>query len=134
MATKDTNLPCGITATQLADWKEKYGEVFHITVTKGGKTYDGVFAKPNMEVFGKAIKFLSPDPNEPLPKKQVDEHGKDITPAPVPRDLMKAGMIYFLHCRLAIDKEIESDDELKAGICMKLVGKFRAAETEIKNL
>ena len=87
-----------------------------------------------MEVFSKAIKYLSPDPNEPLPKKQVDEDGKDITPSPVPRDLMKAGMIYFLHCRLAIDKEIEGDDELKAGICMKLVGKFRAAESEIKNL
>ena len=133
-AGKGSDLPCGITAEQLKEWKEKYSEVFVISVEKDGKVFSGVFRKPGMKEFSKALKYLTPDPNEPLPKKQTNEEGEDVTPAPTPRDMMRAGMLYYLDCKLAVDKELDEDDEAKAGVYMQLVRKFRAQSATIKNL
>ena len=131
---KISDLPCGITQEQLDGFKKEHKEVFVISVEKDGKVINGIFRKPGMKEFSKVLKYISPDPNEPLPKKQKDEEGKDITPAPMPRDMMRAGQIYYLDCKLVSDPEMEDDDEVKVGVYLQLVQKFKATTATIKNL
>jgi hypothetical protein len=140
---KTEKLPGGATVEQLKDWKEKYGEVFLVSVTdRSGKLIEGIFRKPNMAEFSKAVKFLSPDPSDPTPKDPTDndgnpllgEDGKPVKASGFPRDMMRAGTIYYLACRLAVDPEMDKDEEVKAGVCIQLVKQFKPIEATIKNL
>lgn len=132
--TEKETLPCGITKSQLAQWKKLYREVFVITIVHEGKVIQGVFRKPDMNSFSKALQYLAPDPSIPVPAKQVDKDGNDITPVAMPRDMMRAGLIYYLDCKLAVDKEMDEHEEVRAGACIQLVQQFKAAQATIKNL
>lgn len=111
---KAIKLPCGITQEQLNAWKEQYGaeNIKHVKVFEkaGDKEHfkSLVVRKPDLEVITKASRFAA----EPF----------------------KAGLIIYNECKLAVDPEIEANDELKAGALVNLTRMFKIHESEVSDL
>lgn len=101
-------LPEGVTPEQLTQWQRKHGadKVFPVRVKKDGKEFVGVFRKPNLTDMSAAASVGQGNP-------------------------MASAELLYNSCKLAVDPEIEADDELKFG-AMTGVGKlFRVLEAEV---
>lgn len=101
-------LPEGVTPEQLTQWQRKHGadKVFPVKVKKGGKEHIGVFRKPNLTDMSAAASVGQGNP-------------------------MASAELLYNSCKLAVDPEVEQDDELKFGM-MTGVGKlFRVLEAEV---
>jgi hypothetical protein len=75
-----------------------------------GRTYEGIFRSPDFDVMCKAQKHL------------------------FNQELLDAGMIYYLECKLAAEEETWTTDEVKFAFCLQLATLFKLQVAEIKNL
>ncbi len=107
--------PLGITQDMVDEWKRLYKGVSIITVTKKAtdtseeKVYNGFFRRPDLKILSAAGSFADSDP-------------------------IKSGSVMFDNCKLKLDPEMESDDEIKMTAITKLNGIFKLHEAEVKNL
>lgn len=113
-AKSETKFPCGITQEQLDAWKNQYGSenIKHIKVFEkaGEKEHfkSLVVRKPDLDVITKASKFST--------------------------ELLKAGLIIYNECKLAVDPEIEANPEMKAAALIQLSNLFKIHESDVLDL
>jgi hypothetical protein len=102
------HLPDGVTEEQLTKWKRVHGadKVFPVRVTKDGKTYVGVFRKPDLSDMSAAA---SVGQNNPVGSAEL----------------------LYNSCKLAVDPQMDSDDEVKFGAMTGVGRMFRVLEAEV---
>lgn len=101
-----------ITAAQIKQWKQKYGEVHQMDVPVDDEGKDvavGYFRKPSMETIQAVAKVGNSDP-------------------------VKGGLVLFNHCWLGGDERFNTDDELKISAMKPLGALFRVRQASIKKL
>lgn len=105
-------LPGGITEAQLALWKKEHKKIhqFDVIVDEEGKDVATAY-------------FKSPDINTLAAAMQV-----------VDSDPMQANKILFANTWLGGDERIQTDDELKFSVYVKLVRIVKLRTVNIKNL
>lgn len=99
-----TDLPLGVTQTQLNQWKAKHGEVHLIDVDTDNGTVYGYFKKPSLDVMSATAKFADSDP-------------------------VKSILILYEGCKLKVDAVIDEDDQAKiaaAGLVGRLFKQYSA--------
>ncbi len=118
------NYPLGVTQELIDEWKRIWKGVTLITVkkvvkvpstgsgteeTEETKEYHGFFRKPDLKVMSAAGTFSKSDP-------------------------LKSGEVFYNNCKLKVDPEMDSDDELKVSAMLQVAQLFIIHETEVKNL
>lgn len=99
-------LPTNVTEEQLQELVRKHGTVYPVYVKKDDRTVCGLFKKPDLAIMGAAASAGTNDP-------------------------VKAGQLIYNSCKLVVDPEMDSDDEVKMA-AMNQVGKlFRLLEGEV---
>lgn len=99
-------LPQGVTPEEVKRLIAKHGTLYPITVSKDGKTYVGLFKKPTLVIISAAMPHVESDP-------------------------LKAGETIYNNCKVAIDPEIDQDDELKVGVMGACGRLFQVAQAQV---
>lgn len=100
--------PDGVTKEQVEQWRRKHGadKVFPVRVPKDGKVYVGVFRKPDLSDMSAAASV---------------GQGSAVDSAE----------LLYNSCKLAVDPQMDSDDEVKFGAMMGVGKLFRVLEAEV---
>lgn len=106
-----TNLPAGVTQEQVDAWKQQYGALKTITVTKN-------------EV--KAMVILKPLKDRNVLAMAI-QHATQMK-------LVEAGTVILENCKLYIDPIINTDDTLYVTACMQANQLYDLAAGEVGNL
>lgn len=94
---------------QIKLWKQKHGKVFEIVVKDKDKEYKGYFKKPGIDILSAASKYVTDDP-------------------------IKSSRIIYENCKLAIDPEVETNEELQLSMMLACNQLFQIKLAEVKEL
>ena len=106
MSKTSPKLPAGVTDAELKVLVKKHGPLYPISVTRGSKTYTGLFTKPDLAIMGAAASV-----------------GKD--------DPIASGTILYNSCKVKVDPEMDADDEVKFGAIRSVNGLFKLLQAEV---
>lgn len=104
--TPDRPLPQGVTAEQLQELVRKHGTVYPVYVRKDERVITGLFRKPDLAVMGAAASAGTHDP-------------------------IAGGRVIYNTCKLVVDPEMDSDDEVRLAATGQVGKLFRILEAEV---
>lgn len=105
MSEKD-RLPEGVTSEQVKQWTRKHKAVYPIRIDTGHGVVVGLFRKPTLSDMSAAASVGTGNP-------------------------MAAGELLYNSCKLAVDPELETDDEAKVAAINGVSRLFRILEAEV---
>lgn len=99
----------GVSNEQIAALKKEHGEIHLIESDCDGRTVKGIFRKPDIKVLSIVAKKAQDDP-------------------------IGASLAMYTNCKLIVEPEMDSSDELKMAAAKKVSELFRKFESTAKKL
>lgn len=104
--TKTSGLPAGVTPEQAKELARKHGAVYPVTVRKNKKAYVGLFKRPTLSILSAAA-------------------------ASAGDDAIRQGQVLYANCKLAVDPEVDQDEELLFGMITGVGSLFKVLAAEV---
>ncbi|MBS1940882.1 MAG: hypothetical protein JST38_08400 [Bacteroidetes bacterium] len=104
--THATPLPEGFTAERVKELARQHGAVYPVHVRKDGRIFTGLFKKPTLSIMSAAAAM-----------------GGD--------DAIKQGRVMYTNCKLAVDPQVDQDEELLFGMITGVGRLFKVLAAEV---